>query len=127
MNPILANELLLPTSQTFAGYEKLGIVGILLVVLFVGLLMSNRIFGWIKEFGGNVLTQLGKQTVALENVKQSNASMEIGQLRMHERMDMLLRCPAHPCPLRPTDHVALARYAAPVPIVQNQEIKPQSE
>lgn len=126
MNPIIAADALIPNAQTFASYEKLGIVGILLVVLFVMLVMGNRIFGWIKEFGSNVLSQLAKQTVALENVKQSNASMEINQVRMHERFDMLLRCPAHPCPLRPTDHVGLVRYPNTHPS-HNQEIKPQTE
>jgi len=122
---VLASDALIPNAQTFASYEKLGSVGILLVVLFVMLVMSNRIFGWVKEFGTNVLTQLQKQTIALENVKQSNASMEINQSRMHERMDKWFRCPARPCPLRPTDHVELLHYPQHH-VVENQQIKPES-
>ena len=116
MNLLHATDFL-PTAKTFADYEKLSVVGILLLVLFVGLLVSNRIFGWVKEYGLKVLDQLNKQTMALENVKQSNASMELGQSRLHARLDDLLRCPARPCPLRPTDHVVMPRgplpYAAP--------------
>ena len=91
-------------------YDKLGAVAALVLVLFILMIMGNRIFGWVKEFGVSVLEQLGKQTVALENVKQSNASMEINQVRLHERMDTILRCPARPCPLRPSDHLSLQNH-----------------
>lgn len=104
MHHILATELI-PSAQTFQNYERLGNVGILLLVLFVLLLVGAKVFGWVKEFGQQVLSQLGKQTMALENVKHSNASMEVNQSRLHERLDSLFRCPARPCPLRPTDHV----------------------
>lgn len=103
----------LPSAETLHSYEKLGIVGILLLVMLIGLMLVTwvfhkvfgKVFGWVKEFGGNVLEQLNKQTLALENVKQSNASMEINQARLHERLDTNLRCPLRPCPMRPTDHV----------------------
>jgi len=108
MNHLVANQLL-PSAETFHSYEKLGSVGILLLILFVGLLVGGKVFGWLKEFGQQVLAQLGKQTLALENVKQSNASMEVNQSRLHERLDALFRCPARPCPLRPTDHVGLPK------------------
>lgn len=102
---------MIPSASEIANYEKLGIVGILLLVLLiflaVGLKVGSNIFGWIREFGGKVLDQLNKQTLALENVKQSNASMEVGQTRLHERMDHVLRCPARPCPLRPSDNIPL--------------------
>ncbi len=109
---------MLPTAETIAGYEKLGIVGILLLVLVIVLWASLKvginIFGWVKEFGIKVLDQLNKQTMALENVKQSNASMEIGQTRLHARMDDVLRCPARPCPLRPSDNIPPpTRHPAP--------------
>lgn len=96
---------MIPSAETFMSYERLGIVGILLLVLLIALMVGNRVFGWVKEYGTKVLEQLNKQTMALENVKQSNASMEVGQMRLHARMDDILRCPARPCPLRPSDHL----------------------
>lgn len=102
-------EHLIPSAETIHGYEKLGIVGILLLVLiillWVVLNVGSKIFGWVKEFGLKVLDQLNKQTLALENVKQSNASMEVGQARLHARIDDTLRCPAPGCPLRPSNHL----------------------
>lgn len=102
----------IPPAEVFQSYEKLGIIGILLLLMFVGLLVGKTVFGWIKEYGGKVMDQLIKQTLALENVKNSNASMEINQARLHERMDAVLRCPARPCPLRPSDHLP---YFKPTP------------
>lgn len=114
MHHILATEII-PTAHTFKTYEQLGNVGILLLILFVFLLVGAKVFGWLKEFGQQVLAQLGKQTMALENVKHSNASMEINQTRLHERLDSLFRCPARPCPLRPTDHVVPKCLVSPEP------------
>lgn len=98
-----------PSAETLRSYETLGNIGILLLVLFVfitiGWFVGNTVLSWGKEFGGKVLDQLTRQTLALENVKQSNASMEINQARLHERLDNLFRCPWKACPLRPTDHI----------------------
>jgi hypothetical protein len=98
-----------PSADTLRSYETLGNIGILLLVLFVflvvGYFVGNTVLSWGKEFGGKVLDQLTRQTLALENVKQSNASMEINQARLHERLDNLFRCPWKACPLRPTDHI----------------------
>ncbi len=99
----------IPSPETLQQFEKLGIVGILLLVQFTALglavYVGNKVFGWMKAHGEQVLEQLSKQTVALENVKQSNASMEVGQSRLNERWDRLFICPARPCPMRPSDHI----------------------
>lgn len=99
-------EHLIPSAESLQRYEKLGIIAILLLVLFIGLGVGAMVFGWVKEFGLKVLDQLTKQTLALENVKQSNASMEVGQARLHARLDENMRCPMRPCPMRPSDNLS---------------------
>ena len=92
MNPI-------PSAETIGGYEKLGIIGILLLVLCVGLVVivySVRQVKIIADQFFQFVTHLTKAQT--EQAAAFDQQQEIST-RLHERLDNLMSCTRSGCPV----------------------------
>ncbi len=106
----------IPTSEVISGYEKLGIVGILLLVLFIGLLVivwavkqAQSTAAKFFEFVTHLTKALAQQAAAFERQHES-------QISLHERLDNLMSCTRSGCPvfeMRKKQHKDATRFENP--------------
>jgi hypothetical protein len=92
MNPI-------PTPETLSGYEKLGTIGILLLVLAVGLAVITWAVRRFSQLAAQAFEFVQKQTEALTGVRDSIEQQHETQSRLHERLDALFSCTRAGCPV----------------------------
>lgn len=89
----------IPSPETISGYEKLGIIGILLLVLIAGMI----VIAWAVKQMRSVATQffgfVTEQTKALTAFKSAHEEQQETQVRMHERLDNLFSCTRPGCPI----------------------------
>jgi len=109
MNPI-------PSPEVLSGYEKLGIIGILLLVLSVGLVVIAWAVRRFSKLASQAFEFVQKQTEALTGVKNSIEQQHETQTRLHERLDGLFSCARSGCPvfeMRKRQQKDAVRFAEP--------------
>lgn len=109
----------IPLPDVISGYEKLGIVGILVFVLFVGLIVIVWAVRQLKGVAKDFITYVTHQTTALTQVKESLDQQRDIDTRLHERLDNLLSCARSGCPvfeMRKKMQKEAAREAAGNPV-----------
>jgi hypothetical protein len=89
----------IPSPETLSGYEKLGIIGILLLVLSTGLVVIVWAVRQLKVVARDFITFVTHQTAALTEVKVALEQQQETDLRLHERLDNLLSCTREGCPV----------------------------
>src|SRR6187401_797117 len=89
----------IPSPEVLSGYEKLGIIGILLLVLSVGLAVITWAVRRFSQLAAQAFEFVQKQTEALTGVKDSIEQQHENQSRLHERLDGLFSCARTGCPV----------------------------
>lgn len=90
---------MVPSPETLSGYEKLGIIGILLLVICVGLVVIVWAVRQLRSVATAVLSFVTQITQALTEVKDSLDCQDDARTRLHERLDHVLSCTRSGCPL----------------------------
>lgn len=97
----------MPTPEVLSGYDKLGIVAILIFVLLVGLFGFLKLFNWLKSFGDKHLAGQVDVVQALTEVQGDQHSLATGitelkqgQSELHRRIDSIYGCSKADCPHR---------------------------
>ncbi len=88
-----------PSPETISGYEKLGIVGILLLVLIGGLIVIVWAVRELKGVATMVINAVTKHTVALTELKGAHEDQQETQNGLHQRLDGLMSCTRPGCPV----------------------------
>lgn len=104
----------IPSAETLAGYEKLGIVGILLLVLIIGLVVIIWAVRQLRSVSREFLGFVTEQTRTLTELRDAHEKQQETQERLHERLDTLLSCTRSGCPvfeMRKRQHRDAARAA----------------
>lgn len=89
----------IPSPETISGYEKLGIIGILLLVLIVGLIVIVWAVKQLREVATNFFNFVTHQTKVLAEFKSAHEQQQDTQLTLHERLDDLFSCTRQGCPV----------------------------
>lgn len=89
----------IPSPEVLSGYEKLGIIGILLLVLSVGLVVIAWAVRRFSLLAAQAFEFVQKQTEALTGVKNAIEQQHETQIRLHERLDGLFSCARSGCPV----------------------------
>lgn len=89
----------IPSAETIAGYEKLGIVGILLLVLVVGLVVIAWAVRRFSKLAAQAFEFVQQQTHALTTLRDAHEKQQDTQERLHERLDTLFSCTRPGCPI----------------------------
>ncbi len=90
----------LPSAEKLAGYEHLGIVGILLLVLVVGIVLIAFIARRFSLLASRGFDFVQEQTKVLTEVRDSHEDLRTGINVLLARVDRLLECGKHDCPVR---------------------------
>ena len=89
----------IPSPETLSGYEKLGTIGILLLVLATGMVVIVWAVRQLKVVARDFITFVTHQTTALTEVKEALEQQQETDTRLHERLDNLLSCTRDGCPV----------------------------
>lgn len=89
----------IPSPEVLSGYEKLGITGILLLVLSVGLVVIAWAVRRFSQLASQAFEFVQKQTEALTGVRNAIEQQHETQTRLHERLDGLFSCARSGCPV----------------------------
>lgn len=111
-----------PSPEVLSGYEKLGIIGILLLVLAVGLLVIAWAVRRFSTLAAQAFEFVREQTHALTSLRDAHEQQQETQERIHERLDGLMSCTRGGCPvfeMRKKQHKDAARAAAGEPVPHN--------
>jgi len=88
-----------PSPEVLSGYEKLGIIGILLHVLSVGLLVIGWAVRRVSLLASQAFEFVREQTHALTSLRDAHEKQQDTQDRLHERLDGLVSCTRGGCPV----------------------------
>ena len=103
----------LPSSEIISGYEKLGIVGILLLVLFIGLIVIVWAVRQLKSVAMDFFRFITLLTKAQAEQAAAFEQQHESQSSLHERLDGLMSCTRSGCPvfeMRKKQHKDATRY-----------------
>lgn len=89
----------LPDPETISNYEKLGIVGILILVLIILLGVGTWLILTFRRALSQAISYVQAQTTALTATHAKLDNVEESQTRIHERMDQLFGCAKTGCPV----------------------------
>ena len=92
-------QLPIPSPSTVQEYAKLDVPGILIFVLFIGLVIIIYAVRRFSVISDSALKFVEKQTEALTSVKDAVKEQIESQTRLHERIDTILTCPKAACPV----------------------------
>ena len=94
-----------PSAETLSGYERLGIVGILLLVLSVSLIVLFFLLRHFAKTGAEISQQhsafVAKQTEILSGLTSAVNANTASANTLHGRIDRILECPLPKCPAQP--------------------------
>lgn len=108
-----------PSAETLSGYEKLGIIGILLLVLAVGIVVIGWAVRRFSRLASQAFEFVREQTHALTSLRDAHEKQQETQERLHERLDGLMSCTRRGCPvfeMRKKQHKDAARAAEENPV-----------
>ncbi len=111
-----------PSPEVISGYEKLGIVGILVFVLFIGLIVIVWAVKQLRSLAAQFFGFVTHQTAALTKFSAAHEEQQETQVRLHERMDSLFSCTRAGCPvfeMRKKQHKDAARATQENPVPAN--------
>jgi Sec-independent protein translocase protein TatA len=112
MNPI-------PSPETLSGYERLGIIGILLLMLAVGLVVIGWAVRRFSRLASQAFDFVQQQTHALTSLRDSHEKQQETQERLHARLDALMSCTRSGCSvfeMRKKQHKDAARTSEENPV-----------
>lgn len=108
-----------PTPESLAGYDKLGITAVLIFVIIVGLVVIVWAVRQLRAVGRDVIAFIREITQALAEVKDALEKQHEVATRLHERTDNLMSCTRKGCPvfeMRRKQQRDAAREAAGYPV-----------
>ncbi len=91
---------MIPSAETVASYERLGIVGILLLLLFVGLIVARSIMKFVKELIADQKELTAASVQAITKSTDAVEALRDSADTLHRRLDETLSCPKRECPIR---------------------------
>ena len=106
MSPFLsAADVAIPSAGVLQDYEQLTIVGILLLVLAVCLgvllMLFRQFIRWGNAASKAHSEQIAEQTRVLTTLTEHLDGLKDSHTELHRRLDNILLCPDHDCPVRP--------------------------